>query len=533
MSRRITTLVIVLLLAYGGVAAIIATQSAPKLGLDLKGGTSVILRAPEGTDPDVLTKAVEIMRGRIEAFGVQEPEISISGTNSVLVQLPGVTDRERALQAIGQTGVLSFRPVFDASYQSPLFDVVSSTTTTTTTSGTGDTTTTDSTTTTEPTTTTTTLPAGVDPSTGFTIDDSPELLQSWVPEYDTNGNLTAGYAIGTLCNDGTTIATCQIGSDGNPTNGTPDPMTGSDITEALASFSQTTGQWQVDLKLNDDGARKFQELTRAGAQFPVGDPQRQIAIVLDGKIISAPQVASTVDPNTGIAGGSAVITLGTGDNQQAEAQDLAVVLRYGSLPVSFEQDQVQSVSATLGSDSLRSGLIAGLAGLILVAIYMLLYYRSLGAVTIIGLSVFGSLMLIVLGLLSVTSGLTLTLAGVTGIVVSVGITADSYIVFYERVKEELHRGRTMRAAVDEGFARAFRTILTADTVSILAAVLLWLLAVGPVKGFALTLGIATFLDILVAYFFTRNAVSVIAHSRLGERGQFSIRAAAGGVQEAS
>jgi preprotein translocase subunit SecD len=540
MSRRITTLVIVLLLAYGGVAAVVASHSTPKLGLDLKGGTSVILRAPDGTDPDVLTKAVEIMRGRIEAFGVQEPEISISGANSVLVQLPGVTDRERALQAIGQTGVLSFRPVFAASFQSPIFDTTTTTTAPqTTTTAAGETTTTaagtttsESTTTTTP-TTTTTLPAGVDPSTGFTINDSPDLLRSWVPEYDSKDKVIAGYEIGTLCNDGTTLATCEVGTDGNPTNGTPDPMTGSDITEALANFSQTTGQWQVDLKLNDDGARKFQELTRAAAQFATGDPQRQIAIVLDGKIISAPQVAANVDANTGIAGGSAVITLGTGDNQQAEAQDLAVVLRYGSLPVSFEQDQVQSVSATLGSDSLRSGLIAGLAGLILVAIYMLLYYRSLGAVTIVGLSVFGSLMLIVLGLLSRTSGLTLTLAGVTGIVVSVGITADSYIVFYERIKEELHRGRTMNAAVDEGFSRAFHTILTADTVSMLAAVLLWLLAVGPVKGFALTLGIATFLDILVAYFFTRNAVGAIAHSGLGEGGQFSIRAAAGGVQEAS
>jgi preprotein translocase subunit SecD len=534
MSRRITTLVIVLLLAYGGVAAIIATGSTPKLGLDLKGGTSVILRAPEGTDPDVLTKAVEIMRGRIEAFGVQEPEISISGANSVLVQLPGVTDRERALEAIGQTGVLSFRPVFDSSFQSSVFDVAAPTTTTTAAADTGSTTTTDgTTTTTEATTTTTTLPAGVDPETGFTTNDSPDLLQSWVPEYGTNGSLTAGYEIGTLCNDGTTLATCQMGTNGAPTNGTPDPLTGSDITEALATFSQTTGQWQVDLKLNDDGARKFQELTRAAAQFTTGNPQRQIAIVLDGKVISAPQVSESVDPNTGIAGGSAVITLGSGDNQQTEAQDLSVVLRYGSLPVSFEQDQVQSVSATLGSDSLRSGLIAGLAGLILVAIYMMLYYRSLGAVTIIGLSVFGSLMLIVLGLLSRTSGLTLTLAGVTGIVVSVGITADSYIVFYERIKEELHRGRTMKAAVDEGFSRAFHTILTADTVSILAAVLLWLLAVGPVKGFALTLGIATFLDILVAYFFTRNAVSALAHGGLGEGGAFSIRAAAGGVQEAS
>jgi preprotein translocase subunit SecD len=541
MSRRIVTLIIVVVLAYGGVAAILGTQSTPKLGLDLKGGTSVILRAPDGTDPAVLEKAVEIMRGRIEAFGVQEPEISISGTNGVLVQLPGVTDRERALQAIGQTGVLSFRPVLAASIQSPLLETTTTTTTETTTTTTagettttsaGETTTTESTTTTTP-STTTTFPAGVDPTTGFTIDDSPDLLHSWVPEYDATGQLIAGYEVGTLCDDGTTLATCQSADGTTPTNGTPDPMTGSDITEALANFSQTTGQWEVSLKLNGDGATKFQQLTKDAAQYATGDPQRQIAIVLDGKIISAPQVASTVDPNTGIAGGSATITLGAGDNQQAEAQDLAVVLRYGSLPVSFVRDQVQSVSATLGSDSLRSGLIAGIAGLILVALYMILYYRSLGIVTILGLSIFGSLMLIVLGLLGKASGLTLTLAGVTGIVVSVGITADSYIVFYERIKEELHRGRTMRAAVEEGFSRAFHTILTADTVSILAAVLLWLLAVGPVKGFALTLGIATFLDILVAYFFTRNAVGAVALSGLGEQGVFSVRAAAGGVREVS
>lgn len=514
MARRVVTLIIVLLLAYGGVAAILATGSTPELGLDLKGGTSVILRAPDGTDPDVLSKAVEIMRGRIEAFGVQEPEISISGQNGVLVQLPGVTERERALEAIGQTGILSFRPVRESSLQSPLLQPLVTTTTTPpeTTAGDGATTTT-----TEPTTTTTTLPSGVDPTTGYTIEDDPTLLDAWLPEVDQNGQEVAGYHVGTLI---------------DPETGQPDPLTGKDLTEALANFSQT-GQWQVNLRLNDDGARKFQEITQAAAQFPVGDPRRQIAIVLDGKVISSPQVAESVDPNLGIAGGTAVITLGAGENQQAEAQDLAVVLRYGSLPIAFERDQVQSVSATLGADSLRSGLIAGLAGLILVAIYMMLYYRSLGAVTILGLSVFGSLMLIVLGLLSSTSGVTLTLAGVTGIVVSVGITADSYIVFYERIKEELHRGRTMRAAVDEGFSRAFRTILTADTVSLLAAVLLWLLAVGPVKGFALTLGMATFLDVLVAYFFTRNAVSLVSHGRLGEGGIFSIRAAAGGAQEAT
>jgi len=172
-------------------------------------------------------------------------------------------------------------------------------------------------------------------------------------------------------------------------------------------------------------------------------------------------------------------------------------------------------------------LVAGAGGLILVALAVMLYYRSLGLVTVVGLTVFGSLLLLVIGLLSRYMGTTLTLAGVTGIIVSIGITADSYIVFYERIKEEVRAKRTIQAAVDEGFARAFHTIVTADTVSILAAVLLWLLAVGPVKGFALTLGIATFLDIIVAYFFTRNAVWIMARTRMGSGGWFSIEGASG------
>ncbi len=312
----------------------------------------------------------------------------------------------------------------------------------------------------------------------------------------------------------------------------PAALTGADIDNALAGFSggvAGVGEWRVQLDLDSAGAVKFQEVTKQAAGFLPGDPRRQVAIVLDGEVVSAPQVAEDVDPNVGISGGSASITMGAGENQQQAAGDLAVVLRYGALPVAFERDQVQNVSATLGADSLRAGLTAGLGGLTLVALFVLFYYRSLGLVTVFGLTVFGSLLLLTLSLMGEYQGVTLTLAGVTGIIVSVGITADSYIVFYERIKEEVRGGSTVRGAVDEGFARAFRTILTADTVSILAAALLWLLAVGAVKGFALTLGIATFFDIVVAYFFTRNAVAVLARSPLGEGGWFSVRGATGAV----
>jgi preprotein translocase subunit SecD len=507
--RHLVTLLVVLAIAWGGVALVLAFEITPVLGLDLKGGTSVILRAPDGTDPAVLDKAVEVMRRRIESFGsVQEPEIQISGENNVLVQLPGVTDRERALAAIGQTGQLSFRPVIEATLLiSPLL-LPEITESTTTTAAADETTTTEggeASTTTEPITTTTTFPPGVDPETGLTIEDDP-TQEAWLAEYAEDGSVIRVYHVG------------------------PSQLSGADLDNALAGFQGGTsgiGQWQVQLDLSSEGADSFQELTKVAASYPFGDPRRQIAIILDGEVVSAPQVNEDVDPNVGISGGSAIITMGTGANQQQAAQDLSVVLRYGSLPVAFERDQVQNVSATLGADSLNAGLAAGAGGLILVALAVIVYYRSLGLVTVLGLTVFGSLLLLVIGLLSRYIGTTLTLAGVTGIIVSIGITADSYIVFFERIKEEVRAKRTIQAAVDEGFSRAFHTILTADTVSILASVLLWLLAVGPVKGFALTLGIATSLDIVVAYFFTRNAVWLMARTRLGAGGWFSIEGASG------
>jgi protein-export membrane protein SecD len=258
----------------------------------------------------------------------------------------------------------------------------------------------------------------------------------------------------------------------------------------------------------------------------VGDPRRQIAIVLDGEVISAPAVNPDISPETGITGGSALITLGTAEDAQQEAQDLALTLRYGSLPVAFEVSAVQKVSATLGTDSLQAGLIAGALGLALVAVVLVLAYRSLGLVAIVGLTVFASLLIVLFGLLGEFQGLTLTLAGVTGIIVSVGVTADSYIVYYERIKDKLREGMPPDEAAEEGFSLAFRTILTADTVSLLAAILLWFLAVGAVKGFAIALGLATVLDIFIARTYTRRAVALIAPTRLGSGGWFSMEGAA-------
>lgn len=446
----------VLAIAWGGLGAIIAAGYTPRLGLDLQGGTSVVLTAPDGTDPDLLEVATGIMTRRIEDFGsVQEPDIAISGDNTVVVQLPGVEDEQRAIDAVGQTGLLSFRPVLEA----------------------------------------------------FTPADAPELttedditMEAYLP-YDQQG----------------ADEVLHLG---------PAALEGTDVDEAIPRFDTNSGTWAVTLDLTADGGEKFANLTAEAASFPIGDPRRQIAIVLDGEVMSAPSVNPDVSPETGISGGSALITVGTDENAQQEAQDLALTLRYGSLPVAFDVSAVQKVSASLGSDSLRAGIIAGALGLALVALVLIAVYRSLGLVAIFGLTVFGSLLVTLFGLLGEFQGLTLTLAGVTGIIVSVGITADSYIVYYERIKEKIREGLTVEEAADEGFALAFRTILTADTVSLLAAILLWFLAVGAVKGFAVALGLATILDLFVARSYTRRAVQALAPGRLGSGGWFSIEGAA-------
>ena len=520
MARRGSTVLVIAFIAWGGMAVAIATGTTPRLGLDLQGGTSVILEAPEGTDPDLVVTAVEVMRRRIEDFGsVQEPEIAITGGTSVLVQLPGVTDQERALDAIGQTGQLSFRPVYSCSAidlsftcipgnESPLLLAAEAAV------ANGE---------------TFTMPDNVDPRTGLTITDDVTADRAYLPEYDDDGNIVAVYEVGTADLSAHHEGLClEFPLDCSRLPETEALLTGSEVASALALFGQQIGSgWTVTLNMTSDGADRFAQMTGLLAQFPANTASRRLAIVLDGAVTSAPEVSNSVD-QFGITGGSAVITVGdTADAQQA-AQDLTTVLRYGSLPVAFERSSVQKVSATLGEDSLQAGLYAGAGGLILVVLFLLVYYRAMGLVTFIGLTVFASFLVLIFGLLGAWQGLTLTLAGVAGVIVSIGITADSYIVFFERTKEEIRKGRTVVDATDEAFRRAFRTILTADFVSFMGALLLWALAVGPVKGFAQALGIATVLDVFVAYYFTRNAVGVLARSKLGESGRFSIRAAAQG-----
>ncbi|MCL1588766.1 MAG: protein translocase subunit SecD [Actinomycetia bacterium] len=482
------TLILTLAIAWGSLAAMLAVGWAPKLGLDLQGGFAVTLVAPDGTDENTLNTAADIMRRRIENLGgVQEPEVAVvsgpGGEASIIVQLPGVDDRERALQAVGTTGELSFRAVLAETTESLVFLNPE-----------GE------------------HPEGTDETTGLAAEDDVNK-----PAYLAGQDDLLVYAV-----DGIVVDT--------PAGTTVVFPTGRDITDATAQFSSQGlgGQWVVVPEFTDEGGEKFREATGYLANFPPGSPQRQLAIVVDGVVFSAPAVANTVTPEEGLDPDAVIITVGTAENSEDEAKSLAAILRYGALPTTFERESVYSVSATLGADSLRAGLIAGLVGLALVAMYMLVYYRSMGIISIVGLTVFGSFLLGSLILLGETQGTTLTLAGVTGIIVSVGITSDSYIVYFERIKEEFRHGRSLTSAITHGFSGAYRTILTGDTVTFLGAILLFVLATGQVKGFALTLGLATVIDVFVAYFYTRPATFLMGRGPLGQGGLFSVRGAMGG-----
>ncbi|TDI54567.1 MAG: protein translocase subunit SecD [Acidobacteria bacterium] len=495
------TLIVTISIAWGSLALMLGLGWSPKLGLDLQGGFAITLVAPEGTDAATLEAAADIMRRRVENLGgVQEPEVAVVGDRAIVVQLPGVDDRERALEAVGTTGELSFRPVLGEYPASPaIFDPSN------------------------------TFPGGVptsnplldplnptDPATGISmvddIDNRSFLTETDTPRVYEVGGITVEFQNGEVI----------------------EFPTGSDIVDARAQFTSSGfgGQWVVVPDFTSEGGEKFRTSTAYLASFPPGDLRRQLAIVVDGVVFSAPSVAPEVSSSEGLDPNAVIITVGSGEDAEQDAQDLAALLRYGALPTTFERERVESVSATLGADSLKAGLFAGLAGLLLVAAYMLLYYRSLGLIAIVGLSVFGSLLLGAIILLGQTQGTTLTLAGVTGVIVSVGITLDSYIVYFERIKEEVRSGRALKPSVSHAFEGAFRTILTGDTVTFLAAILLFILAVGQVKGFALTLGLATVIDVTVAYYFTRSAAYLLVRGPLGKGGRFSIRGAMGGTDTA-
>jgi preprotein translocase subunit SecD len=481
--------IVVVALAFG---ATIASGNSPVLGLDLQGGISVTLAPIGDFRASSLDVSVDIIRNRVDSLGVAEPDIGRQGDNLV-VDLPGVKDRDKARRLVGRTAELRFRRVLADPTTLPALAAESATSTTT-----GATTTVPGAPATTAPTTTTTAPT--DEAAALDTIASCDLAAiSALPEIPTTPRErdTRNSCVVVRSREGRgRLLLAPV----NPPEGsglTPG-LTGSGVDSARSEFSQGQG-YAVSVDFNDTGAQRFDAI--AAASFGQPPPTDRVAIVLDAVVQSSPTFQSASFQ------GDVQIT---GRFTPEEAEDLATIINYGALPVQLEEQTVENVSPTLGQDQLDAGIVAGLIGLALVALYVLFYYRLLGLVVILGLLMTGGLTYALVSYLGETVGLTLTLAGVTGLIVSVGVTVDSYVVYFERLKDEVRSGKTVRSSVDRGFARSFRTIVTADVVSLIGAAALYFLAVGGVRGFAFYLGLSTALDLAVSYFFMHPLVSLMS-----------------------
>lgn len=496
MRRRLLwSLIGVLVVAFGGFGANLVAGNHPSLGLDLQGGASVTLE-PIGTfDPAALDVAVDIIRKRVDSIGVAEPEIIRQG-DTVIVNLPGVKDQKAALELVGSSGEVLLRPVKQMG-----------TTATTTTLPTGVTTTTgpgSATTTTSPAATSggpgsvrraanTTIPSTTIATPPTTVSGVTDSITTTEDDRDRDVVLPGQegefiYLVG------------PAGATGKVFNN-----------NAKAEISN--GSWVVVVSLRDgaEGADQWNALATACFNGTDVCPTKQLAIVLDGKVISAPTVQEPV-----FSGGNVQIT---GSFTEKEAKQLAKYLQFGAVPVRFSAPTVQTVSASLGKDSLKAAIVSGIIGILLVLLFLLFYYRVMALVVFGGLAVSGLLLWSIISWLSKTNGLALTLSGTAGIIVSIGVTVDSYVVFFERLKDDVQSGRTLKNSAQRGFESAWRTILAADTVSLIGALVLWWLTVGSVRGFAFFLGLSTLTDIVVSYFYTRPTVLLLSRTRFLNSGR--------------
>ena len=470
--------------------------NVPALGLDLQGGASVTLQ-PEGEfTPSALNQAVEIIEQRVNSLGVSEPEITRQG-NNVVVNLPGVNDQQKALDIIGRQGELLLRPVLQAG----TLNTDTSTTILGTETSVVDTSVVDTTIaateggpgSVRSRGAATTIPAGTDTTVPASSDSTvPAATESniSVSEDTTDPNVNA----------------VLLGQNGEGYLVGPAGATGKVFTNNAQAVINN-GNWTVTVELQKgaEGEDLWNALTTQCFNRAATCPTARIAIALDGAVISAPTVQEAV-----FTGGNVQIS---GDFSESEARDLAKILEFGAVPVKFKVATVQTVSPTLGKDSLRAAIISGLIGVLLVMAFFFVYYRMLTIVVVGGLMVSSALLWSIIAFISRSNGLALTLSGVAGIIVSIGVTVDSYVVFFERIKDELHAGKSLRSSAQRSFTLAWRTILAADTVSFLGALVLWWLTVGSVRGFAFFLGLSTVCDVIIAYFFTRPAVLLLARSK--------------------
>lgn len=567
-GRYLGAVAVGLVALYLGV--FLGPAQTPALGLDLRGGTEVTLTASPVLGGKVtksaLNQAVNIIRSRANGLGVGGASVSTQGNDNIVVSVPG-KGHDQVLNTIGQTALLRFRQVLDiqAGIPTPTTTISPSPSTSATKKAGSKKPGSKPRSTKKPTSKKSTSSQGIalssalkkhkstttpTPTTSATSGATATPTVSPTPTPTPTGTAAAGGQVTGLKNtplpnseSATLTATFakafnnwDCSKNKNPTNGNdipsdyiiscdpalgvkyllaPAAVEGTQITSASAGLDNTTGtQWTVNLAFNGSGSSAWFNVTKTAYEVNNGQQSNPgsctppkgcnaVAIVLDGITQSAPTIQ-----NDGIPGGKAQIT---GNFTQASANSLADILKYGALPLKFAPADVQSVSATLGAAQLRGGLIAGIIGLGLVIVFSLLYYRALGLVTVGSLAVSGLILYAVTVLLGHSSlGYTLSLPGIAGFIVAVGITADSFVVFFERLRDEIREGRRLRSAVERAWPRARRTILSADTVSLLAAVILYVVSIGDVRGFAFTLGLSTLSDLFIVFFFTKPLLTILA-----------------------
>ncbi|NUO40696.1 MAG: protein translocase subunit SecD [Streptomyces sp.] len=512
-------------------------HTTPRLGIDLAGGTSITLEAKADQGSAInkanMDTAVEIMNRRVNGLGVSEAEVQTQGDKNIIVNIPKGTNSKEARDQVGTTAKLYFRPVLAqdatgsaAASPSPSASGSSSASPSPSASksgSTGETATSSSSPSASATTqgrpVTDALKADASPSASATASSSasPSASASGDTGTSADAKLQAAY---TALDCSKEAQRAKAGEGAKPSESTvgcgeisgvwykyllgPASLAGTEVKKADAIYNtQTAAGWQVNMTFTGSGAKKFGEVTGQLAQNAT-PPLNEFGIVLDGEVVSSPTVSQA------ITGGEAQIS---GSFTQEEAQSLANMLSYGALPLSFQEQSVTTVTAALGGDQLHAGLLAGAIGLALVVLYLVFYYRGLSVVAMASLLVSGILTYVIMALLGPAIGFALNLPAVCGAIVAIGITADSFIVYFERIRDEIREGRSLRPAVERAWPRARRTILVSDFVSFLAAAVLFIVTVGKVQGFAFTLGLTTVLDVVVVFFFTKPLMTLLARRK--------------------
>jgi preprotein translocase subunit SecD len=538
-SKPGRSLALILIAIVGLTGGMFATgDTTPRLGIDLAGGTSITLEAKADQGSAInkanMDTAVEIMNRRVNGLGVTEAEVQTQGDRNIIVNIPKGTDSKEAREQVGTTAKLYFRPVLASEPSGTAADASpspsasgspsASPSPSVSASGADDKATSSSTPSASATSqgraVTNGLKADATPSASASASASPSASADGTAATD-EAKIQAQYASLDCSKESVRAEAGEGAKPGDTTVGCGEiqgvwykyllgaaAVDGTEVEKAQAVFdTQTAAGWQVTMKFNSKGAKKFADITGKLAQNQ--DPQNQFGIVLDGDVVSSPFVSSA------ITGGQAQIS---GSFTQEEAQGLANMLSYGALPLSFREQSVTTVSAALGGDQLQAGLLAGAIGLALVVIYLVAYYRGLSLIAIASLLVSAALTYLLMSLLGPAIGFALNLPAVCGAIVAIGITADSFIVYFERVRDEIREGRSLRPAVERAWPRARRTILVSDFVSFLAAAVLFVVTVGKVQGFAFTLGLTTVLDVVVVFFFTKPLMTLAARRKFFANG---------------